>query len=135
MKYTILVVLEDSRHSLKAVKRAGFLASQISEAVVRLLYVYPLNNLDARAGDYQTLLKKESAEVLNSAKTYLERLNISYEEQVCIGNLTQEISIAVQKKQCDMVVLNYTSLQIYQELMCKVDCPVLVVPDTREEVS
>lgn len=138
MNYNVLVVVDGSGRSLNAIKTVSKMIQGIPQAVVRLLYVYPVHltttHSTAPQMNYQTMVTTQSEQALEESIAYLEANGISYEKIVVVGNPIQEINLNVQMYQCELVVINHkrtgnTQEALMEAVMHKVKCPILVIPD------
>lgn len=108
MAYNILVVIDESRESLEAVKEAGFMAKWIPAAMIHLLYVFPVfsESLVTENEDFNTLVTIKSEDALKKAKNYLIGHGLNFKEYVTVGNINQEIKIYAQMNRCEMIIVH-----------------------------
>jgi nucleotide-binding universal stress UspA family protein len=107
----ILVPIDGSVYSEKALKRASELA-QVFDSKIILIYVVeksiPINLLDRK--EYLEILRKFGNKVLEKANIVLSKKGIPAKVLLKEGNIFNEIEKVVKKEKCDLVVVGNKGL-------------------------
>jgi nucleotide-binding universal stress UspA family protein len=107
----ILVPIDGSVYSEKALKRASELA-QVFDSKIILIYVVeksiPINLLDRK--EYLEILRKFGNKVLEKANIVLSKKEIPAKVLLKEGNIFNEIEKVVKKEKCDLVVVGNKGL-------------------------
>jgi nucleotide-binding universal stress UspA family protein len=107
----ILVPIDGSVYSEKALKRASELA-QVFDSKIILIYVVeksiPINLLDRK--EYLEILRKFGNKVLEKANIVLSKKEIPTKVLLKEGNIFNEIEKVVKKEKCDLVIVGNKGL-------------------------
>jgi nucleotide-binding universal stress UspA family protein len=107
----ILVPIDGSVYSEKALKRASELA-QVFDSKIILIYVVeksiPINLLDRK--EYLEILRKFGNKVLEKANIVLSKKGIPAKVLLKEGNIFNEIEKVVKKEKCDLVIVGNKGL-------------------------
>jgi len=107
----ILVPVDGSKYSDKALKRAGELVDVFDSKVV-VIYVVeksvPINLLDRK--EYLQILRKFGNKTLDRAHTILSKKEISAKLLLKEGNIVSEIEKAAKAEKCDLIIVGNKGL-------------------------
>jgi len=107
----IIVPLDGSKYSEKALQRAGDLADAFNAKII-LIYVVeksaPINLLDRK--EYLELLRKFGNKVLNNATSVLSKRGITGKKILKEGNIVNEIEKIVKSEKCDLIIVGNKGL-------------------------
>ena len=108
---TILVPLDGSKYSEKALQRACEIADMFDSKMI-LIYVVeksiPINLLDRK--EYLTILRKFGKKTLDDANKTLSKKGISAKSLLKEGNIVSEIEKTVKSEKCDLVIVGNKGL-------------------------
>lgn len=113
MYQKILVPVDDSKASLKALKEACMLAEQL-KAKLHIVHIVDLQQFNWIGGDYlqsskiHDVSKEVSEKILDSAVEVIKKFNLEYETQIMesVGEkVAGIIAGCVKENQCDLVVM------------------------------
>jgi len=138
---TILLPVDGSENSSRAVQRAIELSKESGSAKLLLVTAYPpivSGNVKSyfSAGDIQAFYREEGEKALKPAKALLDTAGVSYEEEVLIGPVAQTIADYAKKKQADTIIMGTRGLgtvtgmvlgSVTTKVLSLVDIPVLLV--------
>jgi len=107
----ILVPLDGSRYSEKALKRACDFVDAFNSEII-LIYVVeksiPINLLDRK--EYLGMLRKFGTKILDKSKTTLSKKGISAKIFLKEGNIANEIEKVAKKEKCDLIIVGNKGL-------------------------
>ena len=107
----ILVPLDGSTYSEKALKRAGDFVEGFDSEII-LIYVVeksiPVNLLDRK--EYLELLRKFGTKTLNKSKLALFKKGITAKILIKEGNIANEIEKVTKKEKCDLIIVGSKGL-------------------------
>jgi len=107
----ILVPLDGSTYSEKALKRAFYLVEAFDSKLL-LLYVVeksiPINLLDRK--EYLEILRKFGNKTLQKANVVASQKNISSKLLLKEGNIVNEIEKVAKKEKCDLIIVGSKGL-------------------------
>ena len=107
----ILVPLDGSRYSEKALQRACEIVNAFDSTLV-LLYVVekslPINLLDRK--EYLKILQKFGNKTLEKANNVLSKKGITAKTLLKEGNIVTEIEKIVKKEKCDLIIVGNKGL-------------------------
>jgi len=107
----IIVPLDGSKHSEKALQRACEIVNAFDSKLV-LLYVVekslPINLLDRK--EYLQILRKFGNKTLEKANNVISKKGISAKTFLKEGNIVTEIDKIVKKEKCDLIVVGNKGL-------------------------
>jgi len=107
----ILVPLDGSTYSEKALKRAGDLVEGFDSEII-LIYVVeksiPINLLDRK--EYLALLRKFGTKILDKSKLALSKKGITAKILIKEGNIVNEIEKVAKKEKCDLIIVGSKGL-------------------------
>lgn len=108
---TILVPLDGSKYSEKALQRACDLVAAFDSKMI-LVYVVeksiPINLLDRK--EYLTILRKFGKKTLEHATKTLSKKGIHAKTLLKEGNIITEIEKTVKNEKCDLIVVGNKGL-------------------------
>lgn len=107
----ILVPVDGSTYSVKALKRACELAEAFDSKIL-VMYVVeksiPINLLDRK--EYLKILRKFGNKTLDKANTILSKQEISGKLLLKEGNIVNEIEKVAKAEKCDLIILGNKGL-------------------------
>ena len=107
----ILVPLDGSKYSEKALKRACELV-EVFDSKLILLYVVeksiPINLLDRK--EYLGILRKFGNKTLEKANTVVSQKKLSSKLLLKEGNIVNEIEKVAKKENCDLIIVGNKGL-------------------------
>ncbi len=138
---TILLPVDGSENSNRAVRRAIEIFKRAPEAKLLLVTAYPpivSGNVTRffSAEDIQSFYQDEGRNALASAKGLLDTAGVPYEEEVIVGPVAQSVADYAKKKQVDTIIMGTRGLgsvtgmvlgSITTKVLSLVDIPVLLV--------
>jgi len=138
---TILLPVDGSENSSRAVKRAIEISKDRGETRLLLVTAYPpivSGNVKRffSAEDIQSFYQDEGRNALAPAKALLDAEGIKYEDEVLVGPVAQTIADYAKKKQVDTIIMGTRGLgtvtgmvlgSITTKVLSLVDIPVLLV--------
>ncbi|KEQ55876.1 Universal stress protein [Marine Group I thaumarchaeote SCGC AAA799-E16] len=107
---TILVPLDGSKYSKKALLRASEISHAFDSKII-LLYVAEkssVNLLDRK--EYLTMLRKFGKKTLDGANKTLSKKGLSAKSFLKEGNIVSEIEKIVKSEKCDLIVVGNKGL-------------------------
>ncbi len=108
---TILVPLDGSKYSEKALQRACEIADVFNSKMI-LIYVVeksiPINLLDRK--EYLTILRKFGKKTLDEATKTLSKKGFTAKSLLKEGNIVSEIEKTVKSEKCDLVIVGNKGL-------------------------
>ena len=108
---TILVPLDGSKYSEKALQRACEIADVFDSKII-LVYVVekslPINLLDRK--EYLTILRKFGKRTLENGNKILSKKDLSGKSLLKEGNIVSEIEKIVKSEKCDLIVVGNKGL-------------------------
>ncbi|AFS80587.1 UspA domain-containing protein [Candidatus Nitrosopumilus koreensis AR1] len=108
---TILVPLDGSKYSEKALQRACELVDAFDSKII-LVYVVeksiPINLLDRK--EYLTIVRKFGKKTLERATKTLSKKGITAKPLLKEGNIVSEIEKIVKNEKCDLIVVGNKGL-------------------------
>jgi nucleotide-binding universal stress UspA family protein len=108
---TILVPLDGSKYSEKALQRACELVDEFDSRII-LVYVVeksiPINLLDRK--EYLTILRNFGKKTLEDATKTLSKKGISAKSLLKEGNIVAEIEKIAKNEKCDLIVVGNKGL-------------------------
>ncbi|QDI88307.1 universal stress protein [Candidatus Nitrosopumilus sp. SW] len=107
---TILVPLDGSKYSKKALQRASEITHAFNSKII-LLYVAEkssINLLDRK--EYLTMLRKFGKKTLDDANKTLSKKGISAKSLLKEGNIVSEIEKIVKSEKCDLIIVGNKGL-------------------------
>ena len=108
---TILVPLDGSKYSEKALQRACEIADVFDSKII-LVYVVekslPINLLDRK--EYLTILRKFGKRTLENANKTLSKKDLSAKSLLKEGNIVSEIEKIVKSEKCDLIIVGNKGL-------------------------
>ena len=138
---TILIPVDGSESSNRAVKSAIKAANEFGGATLHLLTVHPpivsgnvkrFFSVEAIDDYYQD----EGRNALLSAKALLDEAGVSYSEEIAVGPVAQTIADVSKKKGCDLIIMGTRGLgavtgfvlgSVATKVLGLVDIPVALV--------
>lgn len=138
---TILLPVDGSENSSRAVKRAIEIVKEYGDAKLLLVTAYPpIASGNVRrffsADEIQAFYQDEGRTALAPAKALLDEAGIDYEEEVLVGPVAQTIADYAKKKQVDTIIMGTRGLgtvtgmvlgSVTTKVLSLVDVPVLLV--------
>lgn len=138
---TILLPVDGSENSTRAVQRAIDIYKESGESKLLLVTAYPpiaSGNVKRffSAGDIQAFYMEEGQKALAPAKALLDAAGVPYEEEVLVGPVAQTIAECAKKKNVDTVIMGTRGLgtvsgmvlgSVTTKVLSLVDVPVLLV--------
>lgn len=138
---TILLPVDGSENSVRAVRRAIEISKEAGEARLLLVTAFPpivSGNVKRffSAEDIQSYYQEEGQKALASAKALLDSEGIAYEDEVLVGPVAQSIADHAKKKQVDTIIMGTRGLgtvtgmllgSITTKVLSLVDIPVMLV--------
>ena len=107
----ILVPIDGSKYSEKALQRAAELAEGFDSKII-LIYVVeksaPLNLLDR--SEYLKIIRKFGKKTLDKAKSYLLENEIHSQSILKEGNIVNEIEKVAKKEKCSLIIVGNKGL-------------------------
>ncbi|NND86171.1 MAG: universal stress protein [Nitrosopumilus sp.] len=107
----ILVPLDGSKYSIKALERACDVVNSFNSKLV-LIYVVektvPINFLDRK--EYLEILRKFGKKTIDHANEILSKKGISAKSIIKEGNIAHEIDKAAKNEKCDLIVVGNKGL-------------------------
>ena len=108
---TILVPLDGSKYSEKALQRACEIADVFDSKII-LVYVVekslPINLLDRK--EYLTILRKFGKRTLENGNKILSKKDLSGKSLLKEGNIVSEIEKIVKSEKCDLIIVGNKGL-------------------------
>ncbi|MFB5632469.1 MAG: universal stress protein [Nitrosopumilus sp.] len=108
---TILVPLDGSKYSEKALQRACEIADVFDSKII-LVYVVekslPINLLDRK--EYLTILRKFGKRTLENGNKILSKKDLSGKSLIKEGNIVSEIEKIVKSEKCDLIIVGNKGL-------------------------
>ncbi len=108
---TILVPLDGSKYSEKALDRACEIADAFDSKII-LVYVVekslPINLLDRK--EYLTILRKFGKRTLENGNKILSKKDLSGKSLLKEGNIVSEIEKIVKSEKCDLIIVGNKGL-------------------------
>ncbi|RMW36328.1 MAG: universal stress protein [Nitrosopumilus sp.] len=108
---TILVPLDGSKYSEKALQRACEIADAFDSKII-LVYVVekslPINLLDRK--EYLNILRKFGKKTLERANKTLSKKDLTAKSLLKEGNIVSEIEKIVKSEKCDLIVVGNKGL-------------------------
>lgn len=137
---TILLPVDGSENSSRAVHRAIELVKQFGDAKLLLITAYPpivSGNVKRffSADEIQSFYQDEGRAALAPAKAILDAAGVEYEE-ILVGPVAQSIADYAKKKQVDTIIMGTRGLgavtgmvlgSVTTKVLSMVDMPVLLV--------
>ncbi len=138
---TILLPVDGSENSVRAVKRAIELAKEAGEYKLLLITAFPpivSGNVKRffSAEDIHAYYQEEGQKALAPAKALLDSEGIPYEDEVLVGQVAQSIADYAKKKQVDTIIMGTRGLgtvtgmllgSVTTKVLSLVDTPVMLV--------
>ncbi|NYT23484.1 universal stress protein [Alcaligenaceae bacterium] len=138
---TILLPVDGSENSSRAVQRAIEIVKDSSDARLLLVTAYPpivSGNVKSffSAEDIQSFYQDEGNKALEPAKGILDKAGVPYEAKVLVGPVAQTIAEYAKKNQADTIIMGTRGLgtvtgmvlgSITTKVLSLVDIPVLLV--------
>lgn len=138
---TILLPVDGSENSSRAVQRAIEIFKESGEARLQVITAYPpivSGNVKSffSAEDIQSFYQEEGQKALAPAKGLLDAAGIPYEAEVVVGPVAQTIADYAKKKKVDTIVMGTRGLgtvtglvlgSVTTKVLSLVDIPVLLV--------
>ena len=138
---TILLPVDGSENSSRAVHRAIELVKQYGDAKLLLITAYPpivSGNVKRffSADEIQSFYQEEGRAALAPAKAILDAAGVEYEEEILVGPVAQSIADNAKKKQVDTIIMGTRGLgavtgmvlgSVTTKVLSMVDMPVLLV--------
>ncbi|HLV29655.1 MAG TPA: universal stress protein [Burkholderiaceae bacterium] len=138
---TILLPVDGSENSSRAVKRAIELCKKSADTKLLLVTAYPpivSGNVKRyfSAEDIQSFYQEEGGNALKPAKALLDEAGVPYEEEVLVGPVAQSIADYAKKKNADTIIMGTRGLgtvtgmvlgSVTTKVLSLVDIPVLLV--------
>lgn len=107
----VLVPLDGSKYSEKALERASDFVSAFDSKII-LLYVIekplPINFLDRK--EYLDILQKFGNKTLNKASSTLSKKGITAKILLKKGNIVSEIEKVAKNEKCDLIIVGSKGL-------------------------
>ena len=107
---TILVPLDGSKYSKKALQRASEITRAFDSKII-LLYVVEkssINLLDRK--EYLKMLRKFGKKTLDDASKTLSKKGLSAKSLLKEGNIVSEIEKVVKSEKCDLIIVGNKGL-------------------------
>lgn len=138
---TILLPVDGSENSTRAVQRAIDLSKESGETKLLLVTAYPpiaSGNVKRYFSpeDIQSFYREEGEKALSPAKALLDKAGVSYEEEVLVGPVAQTIAEYAKKKNADTIIMGTRGLgtvtgmvlgSVTTKVLSLVEIPVLLV--------
>lgn len=138
---TILLPVDGSENSVRAVKRAIELAKETGDAKLLLVTAFPpivSGNVKRffSAEEIQSYYQEEGQKALAPAKAALDAAGLAYEDEVLVGPVAQSIADYAKKNQVDTIIMGTRGLgtvtgmllgSVTTKVLSLVDIPVLLV--------
>jgi len=138
---TILLPVDGSENSNRAVQRAIEITRESSETKLLLVTAYPpivSGNVKRffSPEDIQSFYQEEGRNALAPAKALLDEAGVAYEDEVLVGPVAQTIADYAKKKQVDTIIMGTRGLgtvggmllgSVTTKVLSLVDIPVLLV--------
>lgn len=138
---TILLPVDGSENSSRAVKRAIEISKNNPDSKLLLVTAYPpIVSGNVRryfsAEDIQAFYQDEGRNALAPAKKLLDEAGVPYEEEVLVGPVAQTIADYAKKKKVDTIIMGTRGLgtvtgmvlgSVTTKVLSLVDMPVLLV--------
>ncbi len=138
---TILLPVDGSENSSRAVRRAIEMFKESGEARLLVVTAYPpivSGNVKSffSAEDIQSFYQEEGQKALAPAKALLDTAGIPYEAEVLVGPVAQTIADYAKKKQVDTIIMGTRGLgtvtgmvlgSVTTKVLSLVDVPVLLI--------
>ena len=138
---TILLPVDGSENSTRAVQRAINLSKGAEETKLFLVTAYPpiaSGNVKRyfSPDDIQAFYREEGEKALAPAKALLDQAGVSYEEEVLVGPVAQTIAEFAKKKSVDTIIMGTRGLgtvggmllgSVTTKVLSLVDIPVMLV--------
>ena len=138
---TILLPVDGSENSSRAVQRAIEIVKDSSDARLLVVTAYPpivSGNVKSffSAEDIQSFYQDEGNKALEPARAILDKAGIAYDAKVLVGPVAQTIADYAKKNQADTIIMGTRGLgtvtgmvlgSITTKVLSLVDIPVLLV--------
>lgn len=138
---TILLPVDGSENSTRAVQRAIDLSKESGGAKLLLVTAYPpiaSGNVKRYFSpeDIQSFYREEGEKALSPAKALLDKAGVSYDEEVLVGPVAQTIAEYAKKKNADTIIMGTRGLgtvtgmvlgSVTTKVLSLVEIPVLLV--------
>lgn len=138
---TILLPVDGSENSVRAVQRAIEISKEAGGAKLLLVTAFPpivSGNVKRffSPEDIQAYYQEEGQKALAPAKAVLDKEGIAYESEVLVGPVAQSIADYAKKNQVDTIVMGTRGLgtvtgmllgSVTTKVLSLVDIPVLLV--------
>ncbi|MFA7669017.1 MAG: universal stress protein [Burkholderiaceae bacterium] len=138
---TILLPVDGSENSSRAVQRAIEIVKDSSDARLLVVTAYPpivSGNVKSffSAEDIQSFYQDEGNKALEPARAILDKAGIAYDAKVLVGPVAQTIADYAKKNQADTMIMGTRGLgtvtgmglgSITTKVLSLVDIPVLLV--------
>ena len=138
---TILLPVDGSENSNRAVQRAITIAKESSDTQLLLVTAYPpivSGNVKRffSPEDIQAYYQEEGRNALIPAKTLLDEAGVPYEEEILVGPVAQTLADYAKKKKVDTIIMGTRGLgtvsgmllgSVTTKVLNLVDIPVLLV--------
>ena len=138
---TILLPVDGSENSVRAVQRAIEISKEAGGAKLLLVTAFPpivSGNVKRffSPEDIQAYYQEEGQKALAPAKALLDKEGIAYESEVLVGPVAQSIADYAKKNQVDTIVMGTRGLgtvtvmllgSVTTKVLSLVDIPVLLV--------
>ena len=138
---TILLPVDGSENSVRAVKRAIEISKEAGEAKLFLVTAFPpivSGNVKRffSADEINSYYQEEGQKALAPAKALLESEGVAYEDEVLVGQVAQSIADYAKKKQVDTIIMGTRGLgtvtgmllgSVTTKVLSLVDIPVMLV--------
>jgi Universal stress protein UspA and related nucleotide-binding proteins len=138
---TILLPVDGSENSTRAVQRAIELTNDAADSKLMLVTAYPpivSGNVKRyfSPDDIHAFYHEEGQKALAPAKALLDKAGVSYEEEVLVGPIAQSIADYAKKMHVDTIIMGTRGLgtvsglvlgSVTTKVLSLVDIPVLLV--------
>lgn len=138
---TILLPVDGSENSVRAVKRAIEISKEAGQAKLFLVTAFPpivSGNVKRffSADEINSYYQEEGQKALAPAKALLESEGVAYEDEVLVGQVAQSIADYAKKKQVDTIIMGTRGLgtvtgmllgSVTTKVLSLVDIPVMLV--------
>lgn len=138
---TILLPVDGSENSNRAVQRAIEICKESGEARLLVVTAYPpivSGNVKSffSAEDIHSFYQEEGQKALAPAKALLDTAGVTYEAEVLVGPVAQTLAEYAKKKQADTIIMGTRGLgtvtglvlgSVTTKVLSLVDIPVLLV--------
>lgn len=138
---TILLPVDGSENSIRAVKRAIEISKEAGSAKLLLVTAFPpivSGNVKSffSTEEIQSYYQEEGQKALAPAKALLDAEGVSYESEVLVGPIAHTVADYAKKKQVDTIIMGTRGLgtvtgmllgSVTTKVLSLVDIPVLLV--------